>query len=103
MGEDRIFQRSKSLSPEDRLTFDRWLKGNAIVGLILAAGLIAMAIAGSISGSHEPIWPMVRTLPLMSQRPTSSSFRCWRPFLIGFRVSGKASRRLDSAIGSRPM
>jgi hypothetical protein len=55
MGEDRIFQRSKSLSPEDRLTFDRWLKGNAIVGLILAAGLIAMAIAGSISGSHEPI------------------------------------------------
>jgi hypothetical protein len=55
MGEGRIFQQTKPLSPEDQLTFDRWLQGNAIAGLILAAGLIAMALAGSNSGSREPI------------------------------------------------
>ena len=71
MGEGRIFQQSKPLSPEDQLTFDRWLKGNAIAGLILAAGLVAMALAGSISGSREPI---LADGTLLSQRPTSSSF-----------------------------
>ena len=37
----------KSMSPEDRRSFDRWLKANAIFGLILAAGGVAMAFAGS--------------------------------------------------------
>jgi len=37
----------KSMSPEDRRSFDRWLKANAIFGLILAAGVVAMAFAGS--------------------------------------------------------
>jgi hypothetical protein len=40
----------KTLSPDDRLKFDRWLKSNAITGSILAAGLVAMAVAGSNSG-----------------------------------------------------
>jgi hypothetical protein len=35
------------MSPEDRHTFDRWLKANAVVGSIFAAGLFAMALAGS--------------------------------------------------------
>ena len=37
----------KSMSSEDRRTFDRWLKGNATVGAIFAAGLVAMAVFGS--------------------------------------------------------
>jgi hypothetical protein len=35
------------LSLEDQRTFDRWLEANAVVGLILAAGLVAMALVGS--------------------------------------------------------
>jgi hypothetical protein len=37
------------LSREDQREFDRWLKANAILGLIIAVGLIAMAVAGSNS------------------------------------------------------
>jgi hypothetical protein len=37
----------KSMSAEDRRTFDRWLKGNATVGAIFTAGLVAMAVSGS--------------------------------------------------------
>ena len=36
----------RTASPEDQRSFDRWLKANAFIGSILAAGLIAMAIAG---------------------------------------------------------
>lgn len=39
----------KRMSAEDQLTFNRWLKANTIVGLIFAAGLVAMAVAGSNS------------------------------------------------------
>jgi hypothetical protein len=37
----------KMLSPEDRRTFDRWLKVNVVFGAILVIGLAAMAVAGS--------------------------------------------------------
>ena len=37
--------------PEDRRTFDRWLKANAILSLIFALGIIAMAVAGFNSGA----------------------------------------------------
>ena len=37
------------MSGEDRRAFDRWLKRNAIVGLIFAAGLVAMALIGANS------------------------------------------------------
>ena len=40
-------ERYRDMSPEDRRTFDRWLKANAVVGLMFAAGLFAMALAGS--------------------------------------------------------
>jgi hypothetical protein len=33
-------------SPQDWREFDRWIKANAIVGSLLAAGLFAMAVAG---------------------------------------------------------
>ncbi len=38
------------MSSDDRRTFDRWLKANAIIALIFAAGVIAMAVAGYNSG-----------------------------------------------------
>ena len=36
-------------SPQDWREFDRWIKANAIVGSLLAAGLFAMAVAGAPS------------------------------------------------------
>jgi hypothetical protein len=34
------------LSPEDQREFDRWLKANAIVALIIAVAMLAMASIG---------------------------------------------------------
>jgi hypothetical protein len=39
----------RKLSSEDRRIFDRWMKANAIIGSLLAAGLFAMAVAGAPS------------------------------------------------------
>ena len=36
-------------SPQDWREFDRWIKANAIIGSLLAAGLFAMAVAGVLS------------------------------------------------------
>jgi hypothetical protein len=36
-----VDRRFTPLSPEDQREFDRWLKANAIVGLIVAVGLVA--------------------------------------------------------------
>src|ERR1700752_5111721 len=49
MGKDGIGSSYRGLSREDRRTFDRWLKANAIVGAIFATGLIVMALTGSRS------------------------------------------------------
>lgn len=54
-GKGRIFQQATKLSPEDRATFDRWLKGNAVVGLVLVAGLAAMVMMGSNAGVRESL------------------------------------------------
>jgi hypothetical protein len=48
-----VDRRFTPLSPEDQREFDRWLKANAILGLIIAAGLVAMALAGSNSGGRS--------------------------------------------------
>ena len=40
-------------SPQDWREFDRWIKANAIIGSLLAAGLFAMAVAGVPSGSGD--------------------------------------------------
>jgi hypothetical protein len=47
MGKGEIARHYKIMSPADQRTFDRWLKANAIVGLILTIGIVAMAISGS--------------------------------------------------------
>jgi hypothetical protein len=44
-----VDRRFTPLSPEDQREFDRWLKANAILGLIIALGLLGMALAGSNS------------------------------------------------------
>jgi hypothetical protein len=49
MERDDIPRNYKNMSPQDQRAFDRWLKANAIVGLIFAAGFLAMALAGSNS------------------------------------------------------
>jgi hypothetical protein len=49
MGKGYILRARKTMSEEDQRAFDRWLKANAVVGLIFAAGIIAMAWAGSNS------------------------------------------------------
>ena len=36
-------------SPQDWREFDRWIKANAVTGSLLAAGLLAMAVAGAPS------------------------------------------------------
>ena len=36
-------------SADDSREFDRWIRANAIIGSLLAAGLLAMAVAGAPS------------------------------------------------------
>jgi hypothetical protein len=47
MSKGEIARHYKRMSPADQRTFDRWLKANAIVGLILTIGIVGMAISGS--------------------------------------------------------
>jgi hypothetical protein len=49
MAKGKFFRRYELLSREDQGTFDRWLQANAIVGLLLAAAFVAMALAGARS------------------------------------------------------
>jgi hypothetical protein len=46
VGKGYISRFYKTMSPEDQRVYNRWLMGNAIIGSILAIGLVAMAIAG---------------------------------------------------------
>jgi len=45
--DQEIFHQLKDMSQEDRRTFYRWLKANAVTGFVFAAALIAMALIGS--------------------------------------------------------
>jgi hypothetical protein len=49
MGKGRILQEYKSMSADDRRTFDRWLKANAVIGAIVSLALVAMAVVGAHS------------------------------------------------------
>jgi hypothetical protein len=49
MGKGQIAFDLKQMSAKDQRSFNRWLKANAILGSIFTAGIIAMAVAGSIS------------------------------------------------------
>jgi hypothetical protein len=45
--DQRILHRLKDMSQEDRRTFHRWLKANAVIGFTFAAALMAMVLIGS--------------------------------------------------------
>ena len=42
-----ILHQLKDMSREDRRTFYRWLKANAVIGFMFAAGLMTMVLIGS--------------------------------------------------------
>jgi hypothetical protein len=46
MGKVDISIRHRSVSSEDQRAFDRWLKANSILGMIIAVLFVAMAVAG---------------------------------------------------------
>jgi hypothetical protein len=50
MGIGKILEQYKTQFPDDQATFNRWIRANAVIGSIIAIGLIAMAVAGSRSG-----------------------------------------------------
>jgi hypothetical protein len=55
MSKGYIVRHYRAMSPEDQETVDRWLKANAVVGSIFAAGLLAMALAGSMGARDESV------------------------------------------------
>jgi hypothetical protein len=71
MSWDDIPRERKTMSEADRRAFDRWLKANAIAGVILVAGIIAMALAGSNSAS--PGNPMTTQRTISPDTATAGS------------------------------
>jgi hypothetical protein len=55
MGKANVSMLYKRMSPEDQSTFNRLLQANAIVGLILTVGIVAMAVAGSRSTDQRDV------------------------------------------------
>jgi len=53
MGSNGRLIQYRNLSPQDQATFRRWLWLNTVVGVIVAAGLVAMALVGS-SADRSP-------------------------------------------------
>jgi hypothetical protein len=51
MGKGYILHWRKSMSSQDRRTFDRWVKGNAVAGAVLVAGLLAISVLGTHRGA----------------------------------------------------
>ena len=45
----------QKMSPKEQREFDRWLKTNAVLGSILAIGMMAMALAGSNSAGRSDV------------------------------------------------
>jgi hypothetical protein len=45
----------RKLPPEDRRTFDKWMRANLIVGGIFVLAMVAMAVAGSNSSRRPDV------------------------------------------------
>ena len=67
MTKGEAFAKIKHLSPEDRLAFNRWLQGCAVVGSILGIGLVAMAVAGSRTPESKTASEQTRSLSIQEQ------------------------------------
>ena len=68
VGEGYISRFYKTMSPEDQRGFNRWLTGNAIIGSILAMGLVAMAIAG-FNSAPSPTMANSKNPDLIASKP----------------------------------
>lgn len=80
MGKSDAALNYKSMSPEDRRSFDRWLRANAIFGLILAAGVVAMAFAGSRTvGSRDATMADNRDASVLRLLHAAGKPGCRRP------------------------
>ena len=55
--------------------FDGWLKANAVFGLILAIGMLAMALAGPMSTPNRPTMGSTSTRPATSPAATAGQGR----------------------------
>ena len=51
----QILAQYKTMSSEDQATFHRWVRLNAVLGSIMAAGLLAMALVGNIDQSANTV------------------------------------------------
>jgi len=67
MTKGEAFAKIKHLSPEERLAFNRWLQGCAVVGSILGIGLVAMAVAGSRTPESKTAAEQTRPLSFQEQ------------------------------------
>ena len=52
-----VVRKGGGYRPEDQREFDRWLIADAILGLIIAGGMLAMALAGldSVGGPDSAV------------------------------------------------
>ena len=55
MGKGYILRWRNSMSSQDRCTFDRWVKGNAVAGAVLVVGLLAMSVLGTHRGVSSDV------------------------------------------------
>jgi hypothetical protein len=55
MEKDHTSRYCKTMSPEVQREYNSWLMGNAVIGSILAMGLVAMAVAGFNSAPSPTI------------------------------------------------
>ena len=65
---NRSSRGDQQMSPKEQREFNRWLETNAILGSILAIGMLAMALAGSNSaGPSDAAMAASRMLPRQNE------------------------------------
>jgi hypothetical protein len=47
----QVLVQYQTMSPQDQATFRRWLRLNAVVGFLIAAGLVTMVVVGNTDQS----------------------------------------------------
>jgi hypothetical protein len=68
VGKGYISRFYKTMSPEDQRKYNRWLMGNAVIGSILAMGLVAMAIAG-FNSAPSPTMANSKSPDVIASKP----------------------------------
>jgi hypothetical protein len=81
----------KSMSTEDRRTFDRWLKANAFAGLLFTTVVVVMAVAGAMSGERREATVADATPPALSK----PSIRQGRTPAADLRAARSISTRMQ--------